>query len=170
MVLKDLHPELPIMHVKSLPVTERKTLGFYECPIFITTMRGPTFVTTAWLQMESEESDPKKWILAGVALLMSAEWGASWWPIMNLKCIGCSEHCKFDLDAKVSHHLGPALTFQSRLDPVASSDKFLQLSLLFVLTRSDCGHTPAQCRLIDRKDCSHMFECRQFENHDTKSE
>jgi dynein heavy chain len=49
MVLKDLHPELPIMHVKSLPVAERKTLGFYECPIFITTMRGPTYVTTAWL-------------------------------------------------------------------------------------------------------------------------
>lgn len=73
MILKDLHPELPIMHVKSLQNTERKTLGFYECPIFITTMRGPTYVTTAWLQMESEEADPKKWILAGVCLLMSAE-------------------------------------------------------------------------------------------------
>jgi hypothetical protein len=27
------------------------------------------------LKMESDESDPNKWILAGVALLMSPEWG-----------------------------------------------------------------------------------------------
>jgi hypothetical protein len=89
---------------------------------------------------------------------------------MNLKCIGCSEHCKFDLDANVSNPLGPTLTVRSHLEPVALSDKFLQLSFLFVLTQSDCGPTPAQCRLIDRKDCSHMLECRQFVNPETQSE
>jgi len=168
MVLKDLHPELPIMHVKALPVTERKTLGFYECPIFITTMRGPTYVTTAWMQMESEESDPKKWILAGVALLMSAEWGASWWsPIINLKYIGRSKHSKCDLDAQVSPPLGPTLSFHCSFNPVAHSDRFLQLSSDIVLTSSDCEPTPAKCRQIDRKDCSHTLQSRQFENADT---
>jgi dynein heavy chain len=46
----------------------------YECPSYVTSQRGPTYVFTAYLQMESEESDPNKWILAGVALLMSPEW------------------------------------------------------------------------------------------------
>jgi hypothetical protein len=36
-------------------------------------MRGPTYVFTAFLKMESEESDENLWILAGVALLMSPE-------------------------------------------------------------------------------------------------
>jgi len=37
----------------------------------VTTTRGPTFVFTANLQMESEDSDPNKWILAGVCLVMA---------------------------------------------------------------------------------------------------
>jgi len=39
----------------------------------VTSMRGPTYVFTSLLKMESEESDANKWILAGVALLMSPE-------------------------------------------------------------------------------------------------
>lgn len=73
MVLKDLHPELPVMHVTSI---ERKTVvyaGFYKCPVYITTMRGPTYTFTSLLKMESDEFDEKIWILAGVALLMSPE-------------------------------------------------------------------------------------------------
>jgi len=48
-------------------------VAIYECPVYVTTMRGPTYVFTADLQEESEEVDPNKWILAGVALLMSPE-------------------------------------------------------------------------------------------------
>ena len=73
MILKELHPALPVMHVTSIRLAERPKLGYYECPTYVTTQRGPTFVTTAMLQMESEEADPNKWILAGVALLMSPE-------------------------------------------------------------------------------------------------
>lgn len=73
MVLKELHPELPIMHVTAIRYKERLQVGTYECPVYVTSMRGPTYVTTAYLMMESDESDPNKWILAGVALLMSAE-------------------------------------------------------------------------------------------------
>jgi dynein heavy chain len=73
MILKELHPDLPLMHVTAVRLSERKTLGYYECPCYVTSMRGPTYVFTANLKMESEESDPNKWILAGVALLMGPE-------------------------------------------------------------------------------------------------
>lgn len=70
---KELHPELPVVHVLAIQKSNRKTVAMYECPTYVTTMRGPTYVFTADLQMESEEVDPNKWILAGVALLMSPE-------------------------------------------------------------------------------------------------
>lgn len=73
MVLKDLHPELPVMHVTAIPNQQKVTVGMYRCPVYQTTMRGPTYVFTAFLKMESEESDENLWILAGVALLMSPE-------------------------------------------------------------------------------------------------
>lgn len=52
---------------------EKKVKGVYECPVYMTSARGGTVVFTAGLQMESEETDPNKWILGGVALLMSPE-------------------------------------------------------------------------------------------------
>jgi len=73
MILKELHPELPIMHVTAVRFSERESIGYYECPTYVTSARGPTYVYTAYLKMESEESDPNKWILAGVALLMNPE-------------------------------------------------------------------------------------------------
>lgn len=73
MVLKELHPVLPVMHVLAIRRSERKTVGIYECPVYVTSGRGPTYVFTSDLQMESEESDANKWILAGCALLMSPE-------------------------------------------------------------------------------------------------
>jgi dynein heavy chain, axonemal len=73
MILKDLHPELPVMHVTSITRQEQVKEGLYECPVYVTTMRGGTYTFTAYLKMESEEFDEKIWILAGVALLMSPE-------------------------------------------------------------------------------------------------
>lgn len=73
MQLKELHPELPIVHITAIQKSQRQTIAIYECPVYVTSMRGPTIVFTADLQMESEETDVNKWILAGVALLMSAE-------------------------------------------------------------------------------------------------
>jgi dynein heavy chain len=73
MILKELHPELPVVKVTAIRLRERAEVGYYECPTYVTSMRGPTYVTTSWLKMESDESDPNKWILAGVALLMSPE-------------------------------------------------------------------------------------------------
>lgn len=61
------------MHVTAIVRKDRKVKGVYECPVYMTSARGGTIVFTAGLQMESEETDPNKWILAGVALLMSPE-------------------------------------------------------------------------------------------------
>jgi dynein heavy chain len=73
MQLKDLHPIVPVVHVTAVRRSERKTKGYYECPVYTTSARGATFVFTSWLQMESEDSDAHRWILAGVALLMAPE-------------------------------------------------------------------------------------------------
>ena len=69
--LKELHPPLPVMQVSAIQVKDMVKAGFYECPTYVTSMRGPTFVFIAHLKMESEDFDDKIWILSGVALLMS---------------------------------------------------------------------------------------------------
>jgi dynein heavy chain len=73
MQLKDLHPMLPVMQVTAISIKDQVKASYYECPTYVTTMRGPTYVNTNWLKMESDETDPNKWVLAGVALLMSPE-------------------------------------------------------------------------------------------------
>jgi dynein heavy chain len=70
---KILHPECPVMHVTAIRRADRVTDAMYQCPVYVTSQRGPTFVFAADLQMESEEIPVSRWILAGVALLMSPE-------------------------------------------------------------------------------------------------
>ena len=42
--------------------------GIFDCPVYITTMRGATFTFNATLK----SLDPvNKWVLAGVAIMMS---------------------------------------------------------------------------------------------------
>ena len=70
--LKDLHPKMPVIHVVSVNKKEKRIKGQYNCPVYVTSQRGPTYVFTANLSMQDEdESDPKEWILAGAAMLMS---------------------------------------------------------------------------------------------------
>lgn len=69
MQLKDLHPILPVVNVIAKLKENRPTVGFYECPVYMTSMRGPTYIYTAYLKMESEDFPASTWILAGVALL-----------------------------------------------------------------------------------------------------
>lgn len=73
MVLKDLHPVLPVMHVTAVQAQNQTKIGRYRCPAYQTSMRGAHFVFECLLAMESEEFDDKLWILAGVALLMAPE-------------------------------------------------------------------------------------------------
>jgi dynein heavy chain len=69
--LKELHPKLPVVNVIAVTKKEKKSIAQYQSPCYVTSGRGPTYVFTANLQMESEDTDPNKWVLAGVALLMS---------------------------------------------------------------------------------------------------
>lgn len=74
MILKELSPVLPVVHVTSIRKNERATLGSYRCPVYFTTLRGgANYITSFDIAMESEESDDKVWILSGVALFLSPE-------------------------------------------------------------------------------------------------
>jgi dynein heavy chain len=74
MIPKELTPELPVMHVTAIERNKQVgPAGYYDCPVYITTMRGATYVFTAKLRMESEDFDEKTWILSGVGLFMQPE-------------------------------------------------------------------------------------------------
>ncbi|EDQ88776.1 outer dynein arm heavy chain beta [Monosiga brevicollis MX1] len=77
--LKELTPAMPVLYLKAMPVEKRDTRGMYECPTFKTKERGraneqvavgvcPGFVWSLFLKTKQH---PNKWILAGVALLLS---------------------------------------------------------------------------------------------------
>lgn len=60
MVLKELSPVLPVVHVTSIRKHERQLKGMYACPLYFTTARGQAnFVTSFDVTMESEDSDDK---------------------------------------------------------------------------------------------------------------
>lgn len=73
MVLKELHPIVPIVHVTAIKRELKQVDAIYECPVYMTTSRGPTYVFAAGLQLESEEQAVSKWILAGTAMVMAPE-------------------------------------------------------------------------------------------------
>lgn len=73
MQLKDLHPVVPVMHVISVQTKDVIKTAIYPCPVYVTSLRGATYVFTAGLKMESEDTDVNLWILAGVALLQSPD-------------------------------------------------------------------------------------------------
>jgi len=67
---KELHPEMPVVRVRGVVHGTYEMDGLFVCPIYITTMRGPTFTFKATLK----STDPlNKWIMAGVCLLMNDE-------------------------------------------------------------------------------------------------
>eukprot|EP01022_Parablepharisma_sp_SALTPOND_P024634 TRINITY_DN551_c0_g1_i3.p1 TRINITY_DN551_c0_g1~~TRINITY_DN551_c0_g1_i3.p1 ORF type:complete len:1302 (-),score=226.01 TRINITY_DN551_c0_g1_i3:962-4867(-) len=70
---RELSPKLPVVNVVAVPLDKKHKAGYYECPVYTTTDRGPTYVFTAGLKMESLEFNVNNWILAGVALVMENE-------------------------------------------------------------------------------------------------
>jgi len=78
--LKELLPEMPVIYVKAvstLPEWDPTSVGYlrpdadnYNCPVYTTTLRGPTYVFLATLKTKEPSW---KWTLAGVALIMSAD-------------------------------------------------------------------------------------------------
>ncbi|NXP60283.1 DYH17 protein, partial [Chloropsis cyanopogon] len=67
--MKELTPEMPVILLRAVPVDRLDTTNVYECPVYKTRMRGPTYVWTFNLKTKEKAA---KWVLAGVALLLEA--------------------------------------------------------------------------------------------------
>ncbi|XP_024861684.2 dynein heavy chain 9, axonemal isoform X1 [Kryptolebias marmoratus] len=65
--LKELTPTMPVIFIKAIPVDKRENRNVYQCPVYKTRQRGPTYVWT--FNLKTKEN-PSKWTLAGVALLL----------------------------------------------------------------------------------------------------
>ena len=66
--LKELTPNMPVIFIKAIPVDKQDVKNVYQCPVYKTRMRGPTYVWT--FNLKTKES-PAKWVIAGVCLLLS---------------------------------------------------------------------------------------------------
>lgn len=67
-VLRDLTPAMPVLFVRAVPADEQQLKNTYECPVYSTKQRGPSYVCSLHLRTKQP---PAKWIAAGVALLLS---------------------------------------------------------------------------------------------------
>ncbi|GMH84222.1 hypothetical protein TrST_g13493, partial [Triparma strigata] len=78
--LKELLPTMPIIYFKAVsiqPTWEPSPVGYlrgdpsvFECPIYTTTFRGPTYVCLATLKTEVPT---EKWVMAAVAIMMQSD-------------------------------------------------------------------------------------------------
>ncbi|KAG2465097.1 DYH11 protein, partial [Polypterus senegalus] len=66
--LKDLTPAMPVIFVRAIPLDRQELKNMYECPVYSTKSRGANYIWTFNLKTKEK---PAKWILAGVALLLS---------------------------------------------------------------------------------------------------
>ncbi|XP_068161051.1 dynein axonemal heavy chain 9 [Antennarius striatus] len=65
--LKELTPAMPVIFIRAIPVDKQEMRNVYQCPVYKTRQRGPTYVWT--FNLKTKES-PSRWTLAGVALLL----------------------------------------------------------------------------------------------------
>lgn len=65
---KELFPIMPVIHVKAIIKEKLEVRNMYECPVYKIKLRGPTYVWTFNLKTRQK---PSKWILGGVAILLS---------------------------------------------------------------------------------------------------
>jgi len=63
---KEMFSQMPIMNVKAVTKEKANIGGIYNCPVYMTEMRGPTWFFNAQLKTKSP---PARWVLAGVALI-----------------------------------------------------------------------------------------------------
>ncbi|XP_077481740.1 dynein axonemal heavy chain 9 isoform X2 [Stigmatopora argus] len=65
--LKELTSLMPIIFIRAIPMHKQENRNMYQCPVYKTPKRGPTYVWTFNLKTKEK---PSKWTLAGVALLL----------------------------------------------------------------------------------------------------
>ncbi|CAG6015638.1 unnamed protein product [Menidia menidia] len=67
-ILRDLTPAMPVLYVRAVPAQEQELRNTFECPVYRTKQRGPTYI---WAFHLRTKQPPSKWIVAGAALLLS---------------------------------------------------------------------------------------------------
>lgn len=65
--LKELFPVIPVVYIKAITQDKQDLRNMYDCPVYKTRTRGPTFVWTFNLKTKEKAS---KWTMAGVAILL----------------------------------------------------------------------------------------------------
>lgn len=65
--LKELYSQIPVIYIKAIRSEKQETKNIYECPVYRTRERGPTYIWTFNLRTEANAS---KWITGGVAILL----------------------------------------------------------------------------------------------------
>jgi dynein heavy chain, axonemal len=65
--MKELTPPMPLLFIKAVTIDRRETKNVYECPVYRTKSRGPTYIWTFNLRTRER---PAKWVLGGVCLLL----------------------------------------------------------------------------------------------------
>ncbi|KAL1129229.1 hypothetical protein AAG570_013758 [Ranatra chinensis] len=65
--LKELFPMMPVVYVKAITMDKQDTRNQYECPVYKTRQRGPTYVWTFNLKTKEKAN---KWIMAGVGIIL----------------------------------------------------------------------------------------------------
>lgn len=68
--MKELTNPMPVVYIRAIQMDKKETKGVYECPVYRTRQRGPTYVWTFNLKTKDK---PSKWVLAGAALLLSSD-------------------------------------------------------------------------------------------------
>jgi len=81
--IKELLPLLPTVYLKAVTVDPKwdpKSVGYmrmkddvYECPVYTTTFRGPTYIFLSTLTVGPKPDSKDKWILAGVAIILQSD-------------------------------------------------------------------------------------------------
>jgi dynein heavy chain len=71
---KEMFSVMPVCFCRAvfLPPPGREEKNVYQCPVYRTEERGSTFIFTAQLKT-SPKNPPRKWILAGVAIILDVE-------------------------------------------------------------------------------------------------
>ena len=65
--VKELYPKMPVVTIRSLPLNKVDRKDQYECPVYKTQQRGPTFVVGLWLKTKKSAT---KWTVAGVGVIL----------------------------------------------------------------------------------------------------
>ena len=82
--LRELAPQMPIIHLKAIPAKERRLDGYYDCPVYYVSQRGggnPPGSYVFFGQLKTSEPTVNtlygvyqyKWVLAGVGMLLQIE-------------------------------------------------------------------------------------------------